>query len=83
MRKAALALTALASLALSLAAAGAEPVWTTPGWYQVGDTIVGPVMLLGGGPFADEDTCKATLPPNEEDADYTCDYLTERPSWDD
>ena len=80
MRKTAVALAALASLALSLAAAKADPAWTAPGWYQVADTIVGPFVWKG--PFADEDSCKASLPPNEDDADYACEYLSERPSWD-
>jgi hypothetical protein len=71
---------AVASLALSFAAQAA-PVWTAPGWYQVADTIVGPFVWKG--PFATEADCKATLPENEEDADYFCEYLTERPSWDD
>lgn len=71
---------AAASLAIA-ATAIAAPGWTTPGWYQTADTIVGP--FVWAGPFADEASCNATLPPNEEDADYKCEYLTERPSWDD
>ena len=66
-------------LALS-AAAAATPVWTTPGWYQVADTIVGP--FVWAGPFADQAACEQALPPNEEDADYACAYLESRPSWD-
>ena len=62
-------------------AALAAPLWTAPGWYQVAETIYGPVLWKG--PFADEDSCKQTLPPNEEDADYACEYLSERPDWDD
>lgn len=69
-------------LAMTLAtAAQTAPVWTAPGWYQVADTIVGPFVWKG--PFATEPDCRATLPPNEEDADYTCAYLSERPDWDD
>jgi hypothetical protein len=73
-----------ASLLAALALAGtahAVPVWTAPGWYQVADTIVGPFVWKG--PFASEPDCRATLPPDEEDAVYTCEYLNERPSWDD
>jgi len=77
MRKLALA---LAALALSLAAAHAAPVWTVPGWYQVADTIVGP--FVWAGPYADQASCEAALPPNDDDADYDCEYLSERPSWD-
>jgi len=66
---------------LFAAAAFAAPVWTAPGWYQIADTIVGPFVWRG--PFASENDCRATLPPNEEDADFTCEYLSERPDWDD
>lgn len=77
MRK--LLITALAVLAATTA--HAAPVWTQAGWYQVADTIVGP--FVWAGPYADQATCEASLPPNEEDADYMCEYLAERPSWDD
>jgi hypothetical protein len=77
----AIALVALIWAAFMLAtAAQATPVWTAPGWYQVADTIVGPFVWKG--PFDDEETCRSTLPPNDEDADYACEYLAERPSWD-
>jgi hypothetical protein len=72
---------AAALLIVATTAAQAEPVWTAPGWYQVADTIVGPFVWKG--PFADQSSCEAVLPPNEEDADYSCEYLNERPSWDD
>ena len=68
-----------ASLALAFAA-HAAPVWTAPAWYQVADTIVGPFVWKG--PFAAKEDCEATLPENEEDAEYACEYLTERPAWD-
>jgi hypothetical protein len=71
---------ALASLSL-IATASAAPVWTAPGWYQVADTIVGPFVWKG--PFASQADCEASLPPNEEDADYACEYLATQPSWDD
>ena len=69
----------LASLALTVVA-HAAPVWTAPGWYQIADTIVGPFVWKG--PFESKEACEAVLPPNEEDADYSCDWLQERPSWD-
>lgn len=82
-RRTRLALAAAASLAFSAAApslALATPFWTAPGWYQIADTIVGPFVWRG--PFASESECRETLPPNEEDADYACEYLNERPMWD-
>ncbi len=83
MRKSTIALVSLAltSLVLSLAAAKAEPLWTMPGWYVAAeDKEFGKMVWMG--PFADEGTCKASLPPNAELV-YTCEYLTERPWWDD
>ncbi|MDZ4738317.1 MAG: hypothetical protein SGJ03_00230 [Alphaproteobacteria bacterium] len=74
-------LLALSSLLLTATAALAAPAFTSPGWYQIADTIYGPVVERG--PYADEDACKADLLPNEADANYACEYLTERPSWDD
>ena len=77
-----LAVIALAAASLAIAAvAQATPVWTTPGWYQIADTIVGPFVWKG--PFASESDCRETLPQNEEDADYDCEYLNERPDYDD
>jgi hypothetical protein len=77
-----LAFVALAAASLLFAAAAnATPVWSAPAWYQIADTIVGPFVIKG--PFAGESECRETLPPNEEDADYTCEYLNERPVWDD
>lgn len=74
--------TALVAASFMFAtAAFAAPVWTAPGWYQIADTIVGPFVWKG--PFASEGECRQTLPPNDEDADFTCEYLNERPVWDD
>jgi hypothetical protein len=75
------ALVIAAALLATAAAARAAPVWTQPGWYQIADTIVGPCVWAG--PFADQSSCESVLPPNEEDADYSCEYLAERPEWDD
>lgn len=75
-------LSAIAAASLALAfAAHAAPMWTAPGWYQIADTIFGPYIVRG--PFASKEDCEATLPENAEDADFACDYLTERPTWDD
>jgi hypothetical protein len=74
------------SLGLLIVLIAASPVraatghWTVAGWYEVADTIVG--AFVWTGPYASEDDCKAHLTPNEEDADYSCSYLSERPSWD-
>ena len=78
MRKILLAVLSL--LLVSASVAMATPVWTSTGWYVVADTIVGP--FVWSGPYADEQACTSNKPANEEDADYFCEYLTERPSWD-
>jgi hypothetical protein len=76
------AVVVAAATALALAAAvEAEPVWKGPGWYVVADTIVGPFVWTG--PYASKEECEPQRPANEEDADYGCEYLSERPSWDD
>lgn len=69
---------------LSTALAGgaaAEPYWKGPAWYVVADTIVGPFVWQG--PYDSKEACEASKPANEDDADYVCEYLAERPSWDD
>ena len=62
-------------------AALAESRWTSPAWYEVADTILGAVVW--SGPYASEQDCKAHLTPNDTDADYSCQYLGSKPSWDD
>jgi hypothetical protein len=75
---------AVGALLLSTALVGvaaAEPYWKGPAWYVVADTIVGPFVWQG--PYDSKEACEASKPANEEDADYVCEYLAERPSWDD
>jgi hypothetical protein len=62
-------------------AAEAEPYWKGAAWYVVADTIEGPFVWKG--PYASKEACETELPANEDDADYDCEYLSERPSWDD
>lgn len=64
---------------------GASPAWAAPkwngaGWYQISDDP-DRIKILAG-PFGDQDTCNATLPANDQDAEYYCSYLEARPSWD-
>jgi hypothetical protein len=61
-------------------AAAAESHWTGPAWYEVADTIVG--AIVWSGPYSSEQDCKAHLTPNDTDADYSCEYLGEKPTWD-
>jgi len=66
-------------LLLSMTAALAKPVWNGPGWYQVAGTVVG--LFLRAGPFASKADCKASLPRNDADAFYLCEYHATRPDW--
>jgi hypothetical protein len=71
----------VALVCASAFAAQAEPMWKGPAWYVVADTIVG--AFVWQGPYASKEACDAARPANEEDADYVCEWLNERPSWDD
>ncbi len=75
------AILAAATALAFAAAAQAEPMWKGAAWYVVADTIVGPFVWQG--PYATKEACDAVRPANEEDADYVCEYLSERPSFDD
>jgi hypothetical protein len=59
--------------------------WSVPAWYQVGSVPEG--QFLWKGPFDSEADCRATLPEDdssdEEAAFYRCEYLGERPEYDD
>ncbi len=59
-------------------AAAAGPVWTSPGWYQVEFSPGG--YSLVAGPFADIEACEAGLPDDEDEAEYSCQFYTEKPS---
>jgi len=61
-------------------AAQAAPDFISPGWYEVADTIYGPI--LWSGPYADKASCEVALDPPESDADYLCEYHASRPDWD-
>jgi hypothetical protein len=70
----------LIALGVMAGAAYAKTAWNGAGWYVVADTIVGPFVWTG--PYTDQSVCEASRPPNEEDADYACEYLSESPTWD-
>ena len=72
-------LVGLGCLLLSTSADAAR--WTKPGWYQITDGLLG--LMIYDGPYEDEDTCRRTLPKGSNDSWFTCDYIYERPSFDD
>ncbi len=76
-----IALGALVLAVAFAATAAAEPHWKGAAWYVVADTIVGPFVWTG--PYASKEECEPNRPANEEDADYSCEYLSTQPSWDD
>ncbi len=67
------------SLLGALTAAAAEvPVWSGPGWYQRESSPGG--FRLIAGPFETVDACQATLPGDEDLAEFTCEQYAEKPS---
>ncbi len=75
----AIALAAAAAL-LALPVAAAEVHWTSAGWYQVEDVDID--GWIYGGPFSTEADCKSTLPPDDDEATFYCEYLASKPAWD-
>jgi hypothetical protein len=75
------AIAIFAGLLIAATAASAASKWTAAGWYQIGDDFVDAWILAG--PFGDEASCNATLPPDDDDGDYYCVYLDSKPTWDD
>jgi hypothetical protein len=69
-----LALAACATMAL------AASKWSGAGWYQIED--LGDYGGIYAGPFATKEACEATLPTDDEEAAYYCQYLETKPSWD-
>jgi hypothetical protein len=70
-------------IALALTAFATEAVaarWTSAGWYQIANGFLG--VFIYGGPFTDEDSCRRTLLPDDENNSYECDFLAVRPSYD-
>ena len=75
------ALSAALFLSGAWRASAAEDVhWNGAGWYGIADVIEWGWIV--SGPFADEDSCKATLPADDDETKYYCEYLSERPDWD-
>lgn len=59
---------------------GASPHFTTPGWYVTEDTVLGP--YVHSGPYKDENSCTPAQPPNSQFLISACEYLNEKPEWD-
>ena len=58
--------------------------YSTPGWYRVihwldddGETIID--EYIEGGPYADQNSCLASITSEDEDNRYTCEYYSEDP----
>lgn len=54
--------------------------WSSPGWYQIEDVDID--GWIYAGPFSTEADCKSTLPANDDEAIYYCEYLATKPAWD-
>lgn len=73
-------LCALIVVAAASPAAAAVVHWTSPGWYQIEDLEVD--GWIYAGPFSTEADCKSTLPTDDEEATYYCEYHATKPAWD-
>lgn len=62
------------------AAASAAVHWNGPGWYQIANGDID--VYIVAGPFAEEFECRRTLPPEDDEAFYTCERHDEKPWWD-
>ena len=80
--RARLALAAMTAAVMTLipTTVSADVPWTGPGWY-VTYTEMGFDTEVAAGPFSTQGDCQATLSnyPNTKDADYSCEYLTQKP----
>ncbi len=69
------------SVLLAASASAKEQVhWTGAGWYGIGDDDFGTWILAG--PMADQATCTAGKPADHDDVIFSCEYLAEKPGWD-
>ncbi|MBP6014174.1 MAG: hypothetical protein KBA31_18240 [Alphaproteobacteria bacterium] len=73
-------LTAALFLVAATAASAEDKHWNGVGWYLIVDVVDLGLIVLGGP--VDEASCKAKLPPSDNETKYYCEYLTERPDWD-
>jgi hypothetical protein len=73
-------LSALIFAALVAPAAAATVNWTSPGWYQIEDVDID--GWIYAGPFSTEADCKSSLPADDDEAMYYCEYLATKPAWD-
>jgi hypothetical protein len=74
------AIVAAVVFVLSASAALAESRWNGAGWYQIEDVEID--GWIYAGPFESEAACNATLPPDDEEGEFYCHYLAEKPAWD-
>jgi hypothetical protein len=59
---------------------GTSPHFTTPGWYVTEDTVLG--RYVHSGPYKDENSCTPAQPPESQFLVSACEYLNEKPEWD-
>ncbi len=73
-------LTAALSLFVGTSVSAEVVHWNGAGWYGVADVVDWGWII--NGPFADEQSCNAQLPANDDETEYYCEYLGEKPGWD-
>jgi hypothetical protein len=67
--------TTVAALLLLAAGASAAAQWGGPGWYQLAHNVREFISTPHAGPFADERSCVAALPPDDGIVYYGCEYF--------
>ena len=68
-------------LAAGIAAAHAAEVhWNGAGWYGIADAV--DFGWIEAGPYQDKASCEASLPADDADVEYYCEYLAAKPAWD-
>ena len=62
------------------AASAAEVHWNGAGWYGIEDVVDWGWII--SGPYADQASCEAPLPADDDESEFYCEYLSEKPAWD-
>lgn len=62
------------------AAAAADVHWNGAGWYGIADAI--DFGWIETGPYQDKESCNASLPDDDDEVEYYCEYLATKPNWD-
>jgi hypothetical protein len=76
----AVSISAAALVAARGDAMAAEVHWNGAGWYGIEDVVDWGWII--SGPYGDQASCEAQLPADDEESEFYCSYLAEKPAWD-